>query len=515
MNLVHHLHANARSFPDRIALIDGAGSRTRKVTYNDLSRMVGATARQLREAGLVTGDSIMLFQPVSLELYVFLLGVLHAGMIAVFLDPSATPAFVAQACGRVASAGFFGNRRAQLLRFKHPPMRAIRSCWTSAWFPGAKLLSLRPESAGDPEHVGPEHPALITFTSGSTGTPKAAMRSHGFLLAQHAALAEAIHLRPGQVDLLTLPVFALANLASGLTTVLPATDISRPAQVDILSLARQAIATGATRCAGSPALFRRFADNKCLPPFEAIYTGGAPVFPSLLDQLHHLRPEMAIHAVYGSTEAEPIADLDHADFSPSDRARVAAGSGLPAGRPTSTTRLAILPDSNGRPLGPFSPDDFDRLILPPNHTGEIVVSGDHVLPGYLDGIGDEETKIHVGQTVWHRTGDAGSMDEDGRVWLLGRCSAAVRIDNHPCYPFAIEAALDGCAGIERCALLEHREVAVLVVECPGPVPIEVRRRAADFGIHQVIAVANLPMDRRHQAKIDYPALRASLVRSSR
>ena len=37
--------------------------------------------------------------------------------------------------------------------------------------------------------------------------------------------------------------------------------------------------------------------------------------------------------------------------------------------------------------------------------------------------GDEETKITVGEHVWHRTGDAGYLDAQGRLWLLGRCSA--------------------------------------------------------------------------------------------
>ena len=77
----------------------------------------------------------------------------------------------------------------------------------------------------------PDDPALVTFTSGSTGVPKAALRTHRFLLAQYRALESSIALEAGEVDLATLPVFVLANLAAGVTTVIPK-DVRRPGAVD-------------------------------------------------------------------------------------------------------------------------------------------------------------------------------------------------------------------------------------------------------------------------------------------
>lgn len=60
--------------------------------------------------------------------------------------------------------------------------------------------------------------------------------------------------------------------------------------------------------------------------------------------------------------------------------------------------------------------------------GEIVVTGQHVLKGYLDGRGDDETKFRVEEEIWHRTGDSGYLDEQGRLWLwnlseLGSCAS--------------------------------------------------------------------------------------------
>ena len=111
--------------------------------------------------------------------------------------------------------------------------------------------------------------------------------------------------------------------------------------------------------------------------------------------------------------------------------RVREGGGLPAGRPVDTIRLRVIEDRWGTPLGTLDASDFEGMTCSPGVPGEVVVSGAHVLPGYLDGKGDTETKFDVvgkdgAHTRWHRTGDAGTRDADGRLWLLGRCAAAVR-----------------------------------------------------------------------------------------
>ena len=87
--------------------------------------------------------------------------------------------------------------------------------------------------------------------------------------------------------------------------------------------------------------------------------------------------------------------------------------------------LRILPDRWGVPIGPFGEPEFERLCLGPGQAGEIVVSGPHVLKGYLRGEGDRETKFKVDGETWHRTGDAGCVDQEGSLWLLGRCAARI------------------------------------------------------------------------------------------
>lgn len=508
MNLASLLVERARLHPERLALADSRGT----VSYAELARRVSAGAGELWEMGLKRGQVILVFQPVSIGLYEILLAAFHAGLRVMLADPSAGREFLSNCCRSLMPDAFFGSWKAQCLRLTVPEMRGIGiSICSGAWFPGAK--SWRIDSAGiPPVEVSDDEAALVTFTSGSTGKPKAAVRSHGFLLAQHRALSKALDFEEGEVDLITLPVFVLANLASGLTSVLAATDLAKPGSPDVSPVSAQCREFRVTRCAASPAFFEGFlASDAGVPAFEKLFTGGAPVFPGLLRRLRDALPGACIHSVYGSTEAEPIAHFPADGANDETDLATRSGGGLCAGEPVEEVDLRIIRDSWGTPLGPLTDDEFAALAVEAGQAGEIVVSGDHVLSGYLGGIGDGEAKIHVGGRVWHRTGDAGRMDSLGRVWLLGRCAEKLPGDAF-CYPFAIECALREDFPEIRMAALdwEGRRTLVVGKKCASAEAAGIEVRAGDFGIERVIFLDSIPLDRRHQAKVDYPALRELL-----
>jgi acyl-CoA synthetase (AMP-forming)/AMP-acid ligase II len=147
-----------------------------------------------------------------------------------------------------------------------------------------------------------------------------------------------------------------------------------------------------------------------------------------------------------------------------------------------------------------------------------VVSGDHVLSGYLDGAGDEETKIKDDDRIWHRTGDAGYFDRHGRLWLLGRSAHRVSDDAGELYPFAVEAAASDVPGVARSAFVRHRGRRVLVVEPDRDLPLprqQLMSRLAWARLADVQIVERIPVDKRHNAKVDYPALRALLGNAHR
>lgn len=522
MNLVRHLRQQAEDRPDAPALVEQRRGRRRACTFADLEARSSRLAALLQDRGLAPGATLLVAQPLSIELYVVLAAAFRAGLVAMVPHASARRDRLAEGCRIRPPEAFVGPPKAHLLRLlvpevRHIPHRLVTGRWpvpgATRWERAARGLAPAPV-----EPRAADAPALLTFTSGSTGTPKAVVRAHGLLTSQYEALRACLDLRPGQVDLSTLPVFVLANLAAGVTSVLPDADLRRPGAIDPGPVLAQIRAEQPTRTSASPALLERLLDAPdaaALSGFERIDTGGAPVFPGLLERLHEAAPRSRLVAVYGSTEAEPIAHVAHADVRPEDWAAMRAGRGLLAGPPVAAVRLRILPDRWGTPIGPFTQAALEAEAVPAEAPGEIVVGGAHVLPGYLDGRGDAETKFEVDGVRWHRTGDAGYLDADGRLWLLGRCSARIDDARGRLYPLGPEAAAQARPGIRRAAVAALDGQRLLVVEPADGATVDagaLRGALGPAGIDAVRVVEALPVDRRHNAKIDYPALQRLLER---
>jgi acyl-CoA synthetase (AMP-forming)/AMP-acid ligase II len=518
--IVEILTAQARTRPDAAALVEAGPDRGRRMTFAELETAVGRAAEELAGLGLRRGEAVLVFVPMSVDLYVALLAMFRLGVVAIFLDPSAGRAHLERCCARWPPRALLAVPRAHLLRLVSPalrsiPLKLVSRGWVPAarrWPTGAAQGSVTPERRDAPTT---EDPALVTFTSGSTGTPKAAVRTQGFLVAQHRVLAPAIALQAGDVDLATLPVFTLANLASGVTTVIPSVDLRRPGAVDGAQVWADLERHEVTRVTASPAFFERLiahgrSAGRTLPGLRQLYTGGAPVFPRLLEALQALAPNAAVVAVYGSTEAEPIAHLEAREITPADRRQMQAGRGLLAGMPVPEIQVRVLRDRWGEPRGELSREEFAAERLPLGEVGEIVVAGDHVQRGYLGGVGDEETKFWVDGVVWHRTGDAGWIDDTGRLWLLGRCGAKIDDGLGRIYPLAVECVAMTFPEVRRAAVVAQRGRRVVVVEAPARVGPELQAALAWAQIAEVRVVAALPVDARHNAKIDYPALRRML-----
>lgn len=490
------LHENAARWPDREAIVATRAGRDIAVTFSDLEHRANFFAGKLYERGIRSGDPVLVFIPMSIELYTALLGIFRLGAIAVFLDPSAGLRHINACCERLPPQALVSVLPLRLLR---PFVTGLRRIPRVLAPPSA--LAGAPESL--PPMPGPDNAALITFTSGSTGQPKAAVRTHRFLIAQHAALKDSIRLEEGERDLTTLPVFVLANLASGITSILPDAKISRPGSVDSARIACQVARLRPTRTGGSPAFYQRLlAQPDSLSELRKIYTGGAPVFPAFLQELQAAAPQADVVAVYGSTEAEPIAHICCKEIAPADWDAMRSGRGLLAGRPIPEIHLRVIPDQWGKPAVDFTP----QLS---GHIGEIIVTGDHVLKGYLHRQGDSETKIRIGGEIWHRTGDAGYFDETERLWLVGRCSARISDALGTLYPFTVECVAMAFPAIARAAFISSNEKRILVIEPRSTFrqSNELKTACAWACISRIHEVSEIPVDARHNAKIDYPKLK--------
>jgi acyl-CoA synthetase (AMP-forming)/AMP-acid ligase II len=503
MNLVELVEAQAAQTPNQLALIDGRCGRERSITFERFAKLTNACAEGLASKGIQAGDQVLVLVPMQAELYVTLAALWKIGATALFLDPSAGRKHIAACCERTKPDAIIGISKARWLWWLHGSLRKIPKKFIWA---GALSMTQTGSDNFPNADTKPEHPAILTFTSGSTGAPKGAIRTHGLLDAQYQALQSAIELERGEIELATMPIIALVNLAAGITTLIPDADLRRPGFVRTGPICEQIKRFKPNRCVASPAFLQRFPKNT--GSLKKIYTGGAPVFPRGLRQIEQAFPEAEITVLYGSTEAEPISHIRWRDISRDEQEKTTAGRGLPVGQIAPEAEVRIIRDQWGQPIEPKSRSEWNAMICPPGETGEIVVAGDHVIPGYIDGIGDEENKIKLDGRVWHRTGDAGYFDDSERLWLMGRCVAKFRHKENWIYPFAIEAAAVERFDVPIAACCEHGGQIKLYLESTFRPDTPEHFSVGNCTVHQIIRT-KIPLDKRHNAKVDYAKLARS------
>ncbi|MDB5506830.1 MAG: hypothetical protein JWR75_1468 [Devosia sp.] len=474
MNLIAGFLETAERHGSRTAIIAGNGET---ISFADLARRSGALAQGWHRAGLRQGDRVLVAMSVGIDLYASIAALWRVGATIVFPEPALGLAGLRHAVRLTRPRALLTSGAYGLIRLVLPEL----------WGVGLHL-GLDTGSPGDLLTAStPDHPALISFTSGSTGKPKAIVRSHGFLAAQDAALDPLIAPeREDEVDLVAFPVFVLANLARGTTSALPNWSLRDPGSADIGSILRLLEKHRVTRALVPPSIGDVLARAPALP-LQTVLTGGGPVFPDLLRRLQRVMPKSGdTISVYGSTEAEPIAWQRASDISPSQWQAMEAGSGLLAGRPIGAVKVRLISD-------------------------EIVVTGDHVNKSYLGGQGDADNKIALEGAIWHRTGDAGRLDGEGLLWLKGRLSGLCS----GVYPFEVEVPARLWPGVDRTALVSIDGRPVLAIEGDEAQLGAWKEAGSGICVDAVVRVEHMPMDRRHQSKIDHSTLRKVMRRTLR
>jgi acyl-CoA synthetase (AMP-forming)/AMP-acid ligase II len=509
MNVVSLLRETASRVPSRAALVMPDG---RALSFGELWDRVCRVSAGLRHAGSKPGERMVVMIPMSVDLYTVMLAIIKIGAVAVFVDPWMSMRKIAEFAAFAEPAGFAGVGRSHVLRLLQPALRTLPISVTTGRrigrFPAryrlADLLRMPP----DPEVWSPDShdaPALITFTSGSSGTPKGANRTHGFLGAQHAALAAEYRYADSDVDMPMFPVFALRNLADGIPSVIPDMDFRRADAVNGSRLLAQMARHGVRTCTASPSFVSRLADAAALarrnPGLRRILTGGAPVSNEMLKRWHGVFPNTEIVVVYGSTEAEPVASI-----SLEERLAV-EGEGYCAGRPVAAVNTRIIRIEKG----PITFDTWEALAPQDGRIGELIVSGRHVCRDYFRNSGAvaENKLLDADGVCWHRMGDTGYMDAQGRFWLTGRVHSTILCKGAPLHAQLLEARVAACSpDAIRAAALEYDGRLVVVVQGQAVTNLLQRLRADGVPADEVLFTRKpLPLDPRHQAKIDYAALR--------
>jgi acyl-coenzyme A synthetase/AMP-(fatty) acid ligase len=317
---------------------------------------------------------------------------------------------------------------------------------------------------------------------------------------------------PGEVMLSTFPPFALFGPVLGMTTVVPRMDATRPASVVPSRVVGPANRFGATVMFGSPALLDTVSrGGGTMPTLRRVISAGAPV-PRTVQRrvLAMLAPGAQVHTPYGATEALPVADIG------SDELLGLPEPGICVGRPVPGVDVALVRVTD-EPIEAM----HDGLLVGPGEIGEVVVRGPVVSPGYADR--PEATaaaKLDWDGQVAHRMGDLASWDDEGRLWFAGRKAHVVHTADGPLHSVPCEEVFNLHPAVRRSALTGTgpvgRQTPVLVVQLePGQTPSEgltgeLRALGAGdprtAGIVRILYRTQMPVDIRHNSKIDRPAL---------
>ncbi len=513
------------------------------ITFERLHRLVGAAAGGLRERGIGRGSRVVVFVPMSIELYVTLLAVLRLGAVATFIEPWGGRKMIEQAARLVDADAFIGIPKSFLLRMMSPALRGIDIAIATGTrkLPGAERFG---DLLATPEHqhvldsarMDADEPALVTFTTGSTGTPKGTNRTHEILLAQHHSLARQVPDAEHARVWTNLPVVVLHNIGRGVETVLPPDKVGQDPMPDPKRFHQLVDRSGATILALSPAplgQLGRAPGRGPLTKVERVYTGGGPVTPELLDSVRPVLPNAQVTALYGSTEAEPIAHAT-AEEVLARRGAMRAHGGIYVGREVDDVDLLIVRDKNG-PIELEPGTMLADWAVVDGAAGEVLVAGDHVNREYWknpEAVRENKVVDETGR-VWHRTGDIARRAEDGGLWLLGRRGAGFTMRGRRRWSLEIETPVTDTPEVERAAICMPKfsgsdrafknATCVLAVE---PAAGFSRRDATEATIRvlralgvaaqvEVRSLKKIPVDKRHATKIDTAALQEKLKPENR
>jgi acyl-CoA synthetase (AMP-forming)/AMP-acid ligase II len=456
------------------------------------------------------------------DLIVGMFALLKLGAVPIAIDPGMGWSAFLDCVHRSRPTALVGIRTASLLsRLPFTAFRSLRHRVTvggGAWrealattrHPPRQLASVRPDAL-----------AAILFTSGSTGAPKGVCYTHGMFDAQIELIRTTYAISPGETDMAMLPLFALFNPALGTTTVTPLLDPSKPLAADPAPLVSALIAEKVTSSFGSPAIWSKVADH-CearglkLPDLRRLLIAGAPVSGELLAKLQVIAPNCVTHTPYGATECLPVTTVTAAELLGEARQLALRGQGTCVGRPVSGVEIRVIRETDG-PIATLA----EARPCAPGEIGEIIATGPSVTREY-DGLPEATrlAKIADGGRIWHRMGDLGTLDAEGRLFFFGRRVEKVRTPEGDLPTESLEPAFRQHPQVFRCALIglgeaPHQTPALVVEPRAGHFPeseaardrfiAELRELArinpqADRVQHIVFQRA-LPVDVRHNAKI--------------
>lgn len=535
--------------PDALCVAEVRDGRTaRSVTFGEVEADVERVALGLREAGVMPGHRVGLLVEPGVELTVAAYACWRAGAVIVVADAGLGLSGMGRALRGVGTDHVIAIPKAvaALPALRIPgqrfvvgdlPARVRRALSVSASFDELRERGARLAASGvtcEPVFTGDDDAAVL-FTSGATGPSKGVVYTVDQLRAQIGGFGHIYGLEPGGRLVAAFAPFALYGPALGVAGVTPDMKVTAPATLTAAALADAVIAAEATTVFASPAALRNVvrtggdvtaAQAEALQRVEVLMSAGAPVPVPLLRDLRGLMPRAVMHTPYGMTECLPVADITLDEIQQVLAEAGGVAQGVCVGRPLEAVSLAVAPL-------PREHDGTDgALTTEPGVTGEICIRAAHMKERY-DQLWATQHASADHPRGWHRSGDVGHLDADGRLWVEGRRVHVVHTPRGPVTPVGLEQRVEalpevasaavvgvGPRGVQQIVLvvtLESDAMSSKGASSRGPrmpgratpqvladaaLSIAVREAAGDVPVAAVLVRESMPVDIRHQSKID-------------
>lgn len=399
----------ADRFGDAEAVVDGP----LRLTFTEVVDRIRCAAGAFADFGIAKGDRVAVWAPNSAEWIIAAFGTLTAGAVLVPVNTR----FKADEAGDIIVRS---GAKAVMIQQGFLDQDYVAP-------EGVPVIDLKSDflSGGSPfeaDGVRGTDISDIIFTSGTTGRPKGAKMNHLQTLRAYEEWATLADLRQGDRYLMINPYFHTFGLKAGLVaSFLRGATMVPLAVFDVDRVVELVEAERITMLPGPPTLYHSLltvADKSKLASLRAAVTGAADIPVELIRRIRDDLPFQSLMTGYGLTEAGNVT-LSRPGDPPED---VACTAGLPC----EGVEVRIADD------------------------GEVLVRGYNVMQGYLDDpVATAET---IDPDGWLHTGDLGTLDDTGRLRIVGRKKDMFIVGGFNAYPAEIEGFL-----------LEHPAVAQAAV----------------------------------------------------
>ncbi len=403
--LPNFLMKRAALSPERIAL----EMDDRKVTFAELYRNSLQLTEKLGELGVKKGDRISIFMSNSIELVEVLFALKNIGAVTVLHNLRLTAQELSFQVEDAASRFILVED-------------GLGSFFSSVFVPEkiipfSRLASINGRSVEVVEEFDLDSTDTIMYTSGTTGFPKGVKQTYGNHLWSATGSALNLGLHENDCWLLAVPMFHISGLSILMRSVVYGMRVIIHKRFDAeavhMDLMERNVTIVSVVSAMLRALLEKLGTGAYPPSFRCMLVGGGPVPKSMLEECQE--KAIPVFQTYGMTETcSQIVTL-----SP-ESAIAKLGS---AGKPLFPCQLKIIQEGQ---------------VAAPGETGEIVVKGPNVTPGYFNR--EKATKDSF-QDGWFYTGDVGYLDEEGFLFVVDRRSDLIISGGENVYPAEIEAVL--------------------------------------------------------------------------